>query len=511
MFDLLIKNAKIVDGSGSPWFYGNIAVKGDEIVGVGRVDGPAARVIDAMGQFVTPGFIDAHSHSDDTLLVNPLAESKVRQGVTAEVIGQCGASAAPRKTAEGDYAFESFAEYLTELEQGGVSLNVIPLFGHGNLRQVVMGYENRQATPDELAQMCQLAEESMQAGAFGFSTGLIYPPGSYANAEEITAIAKVVAGYGGIYATHMRDEDGGLVESVNETIEVGVKANIPVHISHHKVCGERNWGLVKESLRIIDEKRHQGVDITMDQYPYIATSTGLKVIIPQWAHAGGVESMRERFTNPESRASLTKEILGNERRWDWILVASCNKEHNKVYEGKNAQEIGAMMGKEPVDACIDLLLDEDFNVGMVRFAMCEEDVELVMKHPHVMVGSDASARATYGKLSQGKPHPRSYGTFTRILETYVRERGVLTLEEAVRKMTSLTSNRFQLWDRGLVRPGCKADLVMFNLDSLHENCTFAQPHAYPSGVTLVCVNGTVVVENGEHMQVKPGSVLRMKQ
>ena len=509
MFDILVKNAKIVDGSGSPWFYGNVAVKGEEIVGVGRVDGPATRVIDAEGQFLTPGFIDAHSHSDDSLLASPLAESKIRQGVTAEVIGQCGASAAPRKAAEGEYNYASLAEYLHLLETRGVSLNVIPLLGHGNLRQIVMGYDNRKATPLELQQMCQLTAESMEAGAFGFTTGLIYPPGSYADAEEITAIAKVVSKYGGIYATHMRDEDGKLVESVAETIAVGEAALLPVHISHHKVCGEPNWGLVKESLKLIDEKRQQGVDITMDQYPYIATSTGLKVIIPQWAHAGGTAGLRARFTDAESRASLTQEILSAEKRWDWILVASCNKEHNKVYEGKTAAEIAQMTGKAPVDACLDLLLDEDFNVGMVRYAMCEEDVELVMQHPHVMIGSDASARATYGKLSEGKPHPRAYGTFTRVLETYVRERNVLTLEDAVRKMTNLTAMRFQLWDRGLVRPGFKADLVLFDLAKCKENCTFAEPHAYPDGVSLVCVNGTIVVEAGEHLGVTPGKVLRM--
>jgi len=508
VFDLLIKNAKLIDGTGAPWFYGSIAVKGEEIVGVGRVDGPATRIIDAGGRYVAPGFIDAHSHSDDALLQNPLAESKIRQGVTAEVIGQCGASAAPRKTSGEEFCFKSFPEYLDLLESRGVSLNVIPLVGHGNLRQVVMDYDNREPNTEELAAMCKLAEEAMQAGAFGFTTGLIYPPGSFAKADEITSIAKVVASYGGIYATHMRDEDAGLVESVQETINVGAEAGIPVHISHHKVCGEKNWGLVKESLKLIDKKRAEGIDITMDQYPYIATSTGLKVIIPQWAHAGGVPKLRERCSDPSVRAQLIKEICSYERRWDWLLVSSCNKEHNKVYEGKTAQEIGAMTGKEPVDACLDLLLDEDFNVGMVRYAMCEEDVELVMKHPHVMIGSDASARATYGPLSSGKPHPRAYGTFTRVLETYVRERGVLALEEAVRKMTSLPAARFELWDRGTLRPGVKADLVMFDLAKLHENCTYAEPHAYPCGVSLVCVNGTVVVENSEHLGLKPGKVLR---
>lgn len=509
MFDILIKNARIIDGTGAPWFYGNLAIANGLVIGLGRVDGPARRVVDAAGRVVTPGFIDAHSHSDEAFLKNPQAESKVRQGVTAEVIGQCGSSAAPRKPGfTDDEAFSTFGEYLGLLEKRGVALNVIPLVGHGNIRQLVVGYDNRPATPEELSEMCRLTRESMEAGAFGFTTGLIYPPGCYASHIEIVEIAKVVAEYGGIYASHMREEGARVVESVRETIAVGEEAMLPVHISHHKTCGEANWGLVKDTLALVDAKRKEGYDITLDQYPYTATSTGLRVIIPQWAHSGGLEAMRQRLLDPKTRQVITEEILKTEKRWEWLLVSACNKVENKRFEGKTVQEIADITGNDPVNACLELLLDEDFNVGMVRFAMCEEDVEYVIKHPMVMIGSDASTRATYGPLSSGKPHPRAYGTFPRVLATFVRERKVLTLEEAVRKMTSLPAARFELWDRGILRPGAKADVVMFDPDTVEEGCTFANPHSYPVGIDMVIVNGTIVVEDGDHLGCLPGTILR---
>ena len=511
MYDVIIKNARIVDGTGAPWFLGSVAIREGRIAAVGAAVEDAKLSIDAKGMVVSPGFIDAHSHSDDPLLKNPLAESKVRQGVTTEVIGQCGASAAPRTLAmrsDDTEGFQSFAEYVQLLTTRGVSLNVVPLVGHGNIRAMVMGYDNRPATEQELEDMCAMAEKCMQEGAAGFSTGLIYPPGSYASHAEIVAMAKSVAKYGGIYATHMRDEGAGLLASVRESIDVAREASIPVQISHHKVCGEESWGLVKESLKIIDEARAEGLDITLDQYPYIATATGLKVIIPQWAHSGGHAAMRERLLDPQEGPKIRAEIIKTEKRWDWILVASCKHEKNKQYEGKNALEIAEMVGKEPVDACLELLLDEDFSVGMVRFAMCEEDVEHVLIHPAVMVGSDAGAKATYGSLSEGKPHPRSYGTFARILEKYVRQRGVLSLEEAVRKMTSLPATRFGLWDRGILRPGFKADVVVFDPDKVTETTTFTHPHSYPLGIPYVFVNGELVINQGEHTEKKPGEVLK---
>ncbi|MBT9175899.1 MAG: D-aminoacylase [Firmicutes bacterium] len=509
MLDVLIKNARLVDGTGAPWFCGNIAVLGERIAALGQVDEPARRVIDAAGRVVAPGFIDAHSHSDDALFKNPQAESKVRQGVTTEVIGQCGSSAAPR-TPSPDHTepFASFAEYLDLLEARGIGVNVVPLVGHGNIRAVVMGFADRAATAEELEQMCRLTGAALQAGAHGLTTGLIYPPSSYGSHAEIIALAKVVASYGGLYASHMRNEREGLLASVAETIDVGRQAKLPVHISHHKVCGEQNFGLVKESLALVDAMRQTGVDVTLDQYPYTATSTGLKVVVPQWAHAGGTTAMGERVVDPSTRARIVGEILAGREQWDSILVSSCHKEQNKQFEGRTLAEISRLVGKEPIEACLDLLLDENFDVGMVRFAMCEADVEYVLQHPLVMIGSDATLRATYGPLSTGKPHPRAYGTFPRVLGTYVRERGVLRLEEAVRKMTSFPAQRFQLYDRGLLRPGAYADLVMFDPETVADLATYSEPHVYPRGIDMVLVNGAVVVENGAHSGTLPGKVLR---
>lgn len=515
MFDLVIKNGKLVDGTGNAWFYGDIAISGERIAEVGRISSQQAkRVIDAQGLVVAPGFIDAHSHSDEALLISGKAESKLYQGVTAEVIGQCGTSAAPRVAgATSDLElpeWQSMSDYLQLLDEQGVAVNVVPLFGHGNVRRLVMGMANRQATADELAKMCQLAEAAMREGAFGFSSGLIYPPSSYADTAELVAIAKTVAAHGGIYATHMRDEGDDLLGSVNEAITIGEQSGIPVHISHHKTCGEANWGKVIDTLALIDVKRAGGLDITLDQYPYIATSTGLKVIIPQWAHADGVEAMRQRVLDPEIGARICEEIDAAEHRWDWVLVSACARSENKRFEGKNMVEIAAITGQPPLAAALDLLLAENFNVGMVRFAMCEEDVETVMRHPAVMIGSDASALATTGPLSKGKPHPRCYGTFPRVLGHYVRERGVLTLEDAVRKMTGLTAARFHLWERGLLRPGCFADITIFDEKTIGDAATFVDPHQHAVGIHYVLVNGQVAIDQGEQTAALAGKALRRR-
>ncbi|MGI6344569.1 MAG: N-acyl-D-amino-acid deacylase family protein [Bacillota bacterium] len=513
MYDLIIKNGRLVDGTGNAWFYGDVAVQGERIAAVGRLDGARAkRVIDASGLVVAPGFIDAHSHSDSVLLVGPRAESKIRQGVTSEVIGQCGDSAAPRAVADAadgqNPSWGSMSEYLELLDQQGVAVNVIPLMGHGNLRRMVMGMAHRPPGESELAEMCRLAAEAMEQGAFGISSGLIYPPSSYADTQELIAISRTVAEYGGIYATHMRSEGARLLESVEEAITIGEQAGLPVHISHHKAMGEANWGRVRESLALIDARRAAGVDITLDQYPYIASATGLKSSIPQWAHADGVEAMRQRVVDPVIGARIRQEMAASQTRWDWTLVASCSREENKQFEGKNIEEISAIVGLDPVETTLRLLLSENFNVGMVRFAMCEEDVEYVMRHPLTMIGSDSSALAISGPLSRGKPHPRSYGTFARVLGHYVRERQVLTLEEAVRKMTGFPAARFRLWDRGLLRPGYYADITIFDAETIRDEATFVDPHQYASGVHYVLVNGQVTLDQGEQSECLAGKALR---
>jgi len=525
MFDLLIVDARIVDGTGAPYFYGDVGVVGDRIAAVGRLSGQLARrTVVAAGRVLTPGFIDIHSHSDVSYLINPLGESKVRQGVTLEVAGQCGWSVAPlegaaveeiRKDLEAEDGVEirwrTMGEYLACLEEARPSVNLAVVAGHGTIRGSAMGYDDRPPTAEEARRMRLLLRQALAEGAFGLSTGLIYPPGSYATTEEIIDLARELVPAGGIYFTHMRNEGARLLEAVAEAIRIGEEAGVPVHIAHHKVGGEKNWGKVKDSLRMIEEARARGVDVTCDQYPYTASSTGLASIVPQWAHDGGSEKLLARLRDPDTRRRLAAECVDAEdpwSGWDKLLISSVRTEANKKYEGKNLAEIARERGQDPIEAAFDLLIEEELAVGMVRFGMSEEDVRTVMQHPWVMVGSDGSALAPYGRLGRGKPHPRNYGTFARVLGRYVREEKVLGLEMAVRKMTGLPAWRLRLWDRGLLRLGFYADLVLFDPDRVVDRATFTDPHRYPDGVDLVVVNGTVTVDGGEHTGARAGRVLR---
>lgn len=516
MYDLVIKNGKIIDGTGAPWYRSDVAVVGEKIVKIAPTISSAARkTIDASRLIVCPGFIDAHSHSDLSLFLNPKAESKIRQGVTTEVIGQCGYSAAPRDTTAEipldyrgvDLDYVGMGEYISLLRRRGVAVNVVPLIGHGMIRSQAMGYNDRHATPKELVYMKTLISQAMDQGAFGMSTGLIYLPGCFAPLEELVELSKVVKQYGGFYATHMRDEGSGLLGSIAEAIAVGRQADIAVHISHYKAVHEENWGLIKEGLHMIEMARQDGVDITLDQYPYIATSTSLATNIPLWALEGGNEEVKKRLVSPKIKETVRQEMINSGTRWDWILIANCHKKHNMIYEGKTMEEIARMTGKHPVDATLDLLLDEHFNVGMVRFAMCEEDVEYVMRHPLVMIGSDADCRAITGPLSLGKPHPRAYGTFPRVLSKYVREQHILSLEEAIRKMTGYPAARFQLNRRGLLKEGFYADITVFDEHNVKDTATYVDPHSYPQGIYFVVVNGQVVVEDDVQLDVLPGKPL----
>ncbi len=519
-FDLIIEGGAILDGSGNPWFRADVGIVDDHIEAIGHLDGVKAEYrIDAGGLMVAPGFIDMHSHSDFTLLVDPKAESKIRQGVTTEVVGNCGSSAAPqneevrsyrekfmRSRLGEDFQFDwaTMAEYMAKLEAQGIALNVAPLVGHGTIRQNVMGFEDRAPTPGELEEMKRLTAEAMEAGAWGLSTGLIYPPGCYAKTEEIIELAKVVARYGGIYASHIRGEGDTLLDAVREAIEIGEKAGLPVEISHFKASGKHNWGKTRESLRLVEEARRRGIDVTIDQYPYTASSTGLSAYLPNWVHVGGADAMLERLRNPEDRRRIREEV--GDRDWSIIMVVVSQR--HPEYEGLRVTEIAEKMGKEPVEAVMDLLLEDEGQTWVVAFGMSEEDVQRVMRSPYMMVGSDGRAISPHGVLGKGKPHPRYYGTFPRILGRYVREFGVITLEEAVRKMTSAPARRLGLWDRGLIRPGFKADIVIFNPETVIDKATFMEPHQYPEGIEYVIVNGTVVIDEGEHTGALPGRVLR---
>jgi N-acyl-D-amino-acid deacylase len=500
-----------VDGSGAPWFRGDVAIAADRIVQVGGLGrAQAETVIDAGGQVVCPGFIDIHSHSDTVLSSFGAASGKIRQGVTSEVVGQCGASAAP---AGDDPLFEggtapdwtTTGEYLDVLRRKGTAVNVAALVGHGSVRRAVMGNADRAPTREELDAMVSQVAAAMEQGAWGISTGLIYAPGMYARTPELVATAAAAARYGGIYFTHLRNEGNRLLESIEEALVIGGEARIPVQISHLKAAGEPNWGLVQPALERLEAARCQGIDVTADQYPYIASATSLSAVLPGWVREGSREEVMGKLRSERQR--ITAELDRGEsptRDWSRVMVSYVGRAEDRRFEGLRISEVAAARNQEPEDAVIDLLLDNKMNVGMVRFGMSEADVKLVMRHRLVMIGSDASARSA--EEGSGKPHPRAYGTFPRVLGKYVRE-GVLPLEEAVRKMTSLPAARMGFGDRGLLRPGMAADVVVFDPATIADRATFTDPHQYPDGVNWVIVNGEVAVTPSGQRPVRPGQVL----
>ena len=523
MYDLLIKNGYIIDGTGTPWYRSDIAITGSKIADIGDLDKDEAKdIIDAKGAVISPGFIDVHTHSDITLLVNGLAESKVRQGVTTEVIGNCGSSPAPitgeaaeqlKKEIKEDYDinldWSSYKEYLVRLSQTETSVNVVPLVGHGAIRKAVMGYKNRKPTRKEMEKMKDLLAGAMDAGAYGFSTGLIYAPSCYAEVDELIELAYVAAERFGIYTTHMRHEGDHLIDGVREAIEIGERSGISVQISHHKVTTKESWGLVKGSLAMMHTARERGVDVTCDVYPYIATSTGLDSILPSWAHEGGLGEMLPRIRDKKIRRQIMDDLIQHEepRGWENLVVSSVNSEGNKDFEGKNIMEISKLLDLNPEEAVLELIYQERARVGMVRFAMSEEDVKYVMSNDLTMIGSDAGARANYGPLAKGKPHPRAFGTFPRVLGKYCRDEGVVSLENAIYKMTGFPAWRLGLDNKGVLKEGMDADITIFDPQKIKDKATFLNPHRYPVGIDKVIVNGELVIDNDEHTGNKPGWVL----
>jgi len=526
MFDVVIRNAYIVDGTGNPWFEADIGIKSGKISEIGNLDfEDADRIINAKELMVCPGFIDMHSHSEYSLLANSKAESKIKQGVTTEVNGNCGDSPAPIEGMTAEAAEEAkeyklnmdwstLAEYLDKLERQGISLNVAQLVGHGTIRIAVMGHENRPPTREELNKMKELVAQAMEDGAFGMSTGLYYLPGGFADTAEVIELCKVVTKYGGIYTSHIRGEGDPLIEAVTETIEIGEKANIPVQISHHKACGIENWGNVKKTLRMMEEARSRGLDITCDVYPYTACGADLISMIPNWAHEGGVNKLRERLRDSKIRERVKKEMSEGLPGWEssvkqsgWGRIKVIGWKEHKEFEGKTLAEIADLEGVDAFNLTFDLIMKKE-SPELVDLAMTEKDVCTVIKHPLSMVGSDGWALAPYGVLGESKTHPRSYGTFPRILRKYVREDKVLTIENAIRKMTSLPAQKLGLRDRGTLREGMWADVVVFDPKRIADVATYENPHRYPEGIEHVLVNGEIVVDGGEHTGALPGKVLR---
>jgi len=531
MLDLVIKNGRVVDGTGNPWFKEDVGIADGRIAKIGNLGTEeSTRVVDAKGLAVAPGFFDMHSHSDLSLLINPRTESKVRQGITTEVVGNCGVSGAPLN----DFLKEEFmkttpileeaglkldwstmSEYLCRLNEKKIAVNVVSLVGHGNVRAMVMKYDARPPTKNELEKMRRVLAKALEEGAFGMSSGLIYPPGCYANTTELIELCKVVAQYNGIYTSHIRGEEEGLLNSVKEAIKIGEKAGVPVEISHHKAAGKASWGKVRRTLKMIEKARERSVEVTCDVYPYLAGSFGLDAMLPPHTWEGGVEKLVEKLKDEESRQRLRREMTEGIEGWsspwraggwDATMIAYC-KGHPE-FEGKIVLDITQQKGVDPFDFVFDLLIEEKASVAVVRFLMCEKDMRTVLKHSVSMIGSDSSAHAPYGVLAKGKPHPRSYGTFPRVLGKYAREEGVLTLENAVRKMTSLPAQKLKLKDRGLIKEGMWADITIFDPKKVIDTATYSEPHQYPKGIEYVLVNGKIVIDKGEHTGELPGQALR---
>jgi N-acyl-D-amino-acid deacylase len=524
LYDLIIYGGTIIDGTGASRRAGEVGVSGGRIASIGDLTGAeTARRLDASGLIVAPGFIDIHSHSDLYLLVNPRAESKVRQGVTTELVGQCGMSPYPVQPegvgdlrsamayidAEFDWTWRTAAEYFEVLEARRPSVNVASLTGHIALRSHVMGFEGRPATPDELARMGDQLRACLEQGSVGLSYGLIYTPSCFADAEEMTALARVVAQYDGLCTVHMRNENEMLLQSIREMLDVAERSGVRLQILHLKSTYEPNWGRVPQALEMIEKAAERGLDVAFDVYPYTAGSSHLSSCLPIWAQEGGHEAILRRLRTPDARRRLLREYGPHLERYGRnLVICDAVTDEGRAVVGKSLSDIAQERDVHPLAAMLDLIIHEGNNVGVIGYSMCEADVEAALSHPLACVGSDGLAFAPYGPLAGGLPHPRSYGTFPRVLSRYSRERGLFTLEDAVRKMTSLPASRIGLRDRGRISEGHVADLVIFSETEVADLATFEDPHRYPAGIEHVLVAGEPVVEHGEHTGAGPGRVLR---
>jgi N-acyl-D-amino-acid deacylase len=498
-FDIIIKGGRVIDGSGNPWYNADVGIIDERIIRIGNLDGASAdQTIDATGLTVSPGFIDPHTHALQGIFDVPNAESALLQGVTTLTEGNDGSSPFP------------IDKHYAKIANKQISPNWAVFVGQGTIRELVIGEEDREATAAEMAQMKQMVHQAMEQGALGISTGLFYVPGSFTSTEEVIELSKVAAEFGGIYISHMREEAAQLIDSVNETIRIGEEANIPVQMTHHKVIGAQNWGASKESLRLVDEARSKGVDITIDQYPYTASQTGINALIPQWAQEGGREKLLERINNPETqgvvKAAVIDKILFDRGGGHPKNVFISRNSWDRSMEGKNLADLTIERGLPATPAnAADVVFDIIRGGGAtaVYHAIGPEDVDRIMRHPASAIGSDGPV----GVFGEGSPHPRQYGTFARVLGYYVRERGIISLEEAVRKMSSASARRLGIHDRGLLTNGYYADIAVFDADEVIDKATFENPHQYAVGMKFVLVNGEIVVEQGVHTNRRPGKIL----
>jgi len=526
-YDILIRGGTLYDGTGAPGRRADVGINGSRIAAIGEnLAVTGFRTIDADGLAVAPGFIDVKTHSDVTLPINPKAESKVRQGVTTEIIGHCGFSVAPCLPGKVEllrgylspsapwlpFRERTFAEYLDTFP--ATATNAGMLVGHNTLRLMAMGMDDRAPTEAEMRHMIALLEEGLAAGALGLSSGLFTSPGSYAQRDEMIELCNVVKREHAGYFTHIRDESNGVLDAVSEAIDVAKTCGIHVEIVHFKCSGMDNWGKAKTALDMIAQARAQGIDVDCDAHPYTAGSNPLKNILPQWVQAGGVEAMLARLALPETRerirADIEREGLNNWGRIpDWDCIRISITPHLPQYAGRTIADLARERGRDPVDVMCDYLVEDKGATRVLVVSIAEEDIVSVVASPHALVGSDGNCVADYGIVSGGMPHPRFYGTFPRVLGRYVAEQHVIPLETAIHKMTGATARALRFADRGLLREGYRADVTLFEPDAFKDEATYTDPHRYPSGKrTTVIVNGSVVVENAQHTGATPGHVLR---
>ncbi|HMJ68869.1 MAG TPA: D-aminoacylase [Cyclobacteriaceae bacterium] len=497
-YDVLIKNGKIIDGSGNSWFYGDVAISNGKIVAVGRLTGTATKTIDAKGLIVAPGFIDVHTHIEGDDLRVPTAANFIYDGVTSVVTGNCGSSNT------------DIGKYFRQLDSVKTSINVATLVGHNDVRERIMGETQRDPTADEQRRMEALVETGMIDGAVGFSTGLIYVPGTYSKTPEVIGLAKAAAKHNGVYASHIRDEADLMVDAVEEAINIGRQAGMPVEISHFKTTYKPNWGRAASMLALVEKARKEGIEVTVDQYPYIASSTSLNTRLPTWVFSGGRDSLLARLKDPNTRAKIIKSMHADLKEklakdYSYCLVARYTPD--STINGLNISQVNVKWGNKPTadnEMQTILKMVEAGGASMVFFSMDENDLKTIMQYPFNMIASDAGIN----KLGSGVPHPRGYGTNARVLGRYVREMKIVRLEEAIRRMSSLPAQKFKLNDRGLLKPGMAADIVVFDENTVTDKATFGKPHQYAAGFHYVLVNGKITVDEGKHNGTRAGTVLK---
>lgn len=497
-YDLLIVNGKIIDGTGNSWYYADVAVKNGKIAAIGKLQGAtAAKTIDAKRMIVAPGFIDVHAHIEGGVFERPTADNYIHDGVTTVITGNCGGSADDIKT------------FFMKLDSMKTSINIATLAGHNTIRRQVMGLDDRLASPAEQRQMEDKTAQAMREGAVGLSTGLIYLPGMFSATDEVVGLARTAAQYNGVYASHIRNEENGVTAAINEAIQIGRLTGIPVQISHFKVSHKANWGRSAETLALVEAARKEGLDVTIDQYPYTASSTNLGVRLPDWAMAGGPDSQKARITNPAQRQLIIAGMLQQLKEYkykNYSFAVVASHAADTTLNGKSITEINKLKGRKPkareeAETILDMMLAG--GAQMVYHGMLEDDVRYFLKYPFNMIGADGGVAT-----GRGMPHPRSYGTNARVLGKYVREEQLVTLEEAIRRMTSLPAQKFQLKDRGLLKEGMAADIVIFNENEVTDKATFEQPHQFSAGFYYVSVNGLLPVDNGRHTGIRSGVTLK---